>query len=266
MLEGFLNAASSRAAVRAYCVGLLATTPETLRARLGAVAEYVGGKCMGYPAVWFLERILQEEPEAIVERCRAPLCLSLSTSIVDDLADGDEPLGPEYLAYLYILIGQAASTGCGADTLARLHRAIETCLDPKPAANAHVAERRGDRIGAFFAMIAETAVAQRLPSARALIAIEATARFGEICAHIDDWMDAQRDLYRGATENIALTLLREKLDFMPVQSTDLALHGAWLDTRMHVLLATRIQHAIALADSAGFAQASRALAALLHSA
>jgi hypothetical protein len=265
VLENLLDARDTRQAVRAYCLGLLDGAEDSLRVQLEPIAEYVGGKCMGYPAIWFLERLLGHDPAAIVERCRSPLCVSLSTSIVDDLADDDEELGPAFLAYLYILIGEAAFAG-GPDAAMRehLHRALELCLNTRAATPFAATVRRGDRIGAFFAMIAAKAVEDRLEPHRAAVALEATTRFGEICAHIDDWMDAERDLERGALENVSLTLLAERLDGAAPKSLDLTLHAAWLQDQMCSLLEARIEYTMALLNPAGFGDASLALARLLR--
>lgn len=265
VLEELLDAASTREAVRAYCRSLIRELSPALRTPLEPIADYVGGKCMGYPAIWFLERLLAQPARAIIERCRSALCVSLSTSIVDDLADRDESFGPEYLAFLYVLVGEAVHTGTRDHAVRkRLHHALDVCLNPDaPLASARTA-RRGNRIGAFYAMIATSAVGGLLGPSRAAVAVDATARFGEICAHLDDWMDAQRDLERGAVENVAVALLRERLAGRAPLRDDLVLHALWLDERMRLLLETRAGDAVAMLAQNGFTHASLALGAVLR--
>ena len=135
VLEGLLDAEETRAVVRAYCIRFLDALPDPLHAQLEAAATYVGGECMGYPAIWFLERLFADELtiEEILDRCRVTLCISLTTSIVDDLADGDEPIGSAYLAYLYVLIGEAALHGRRDVRIARdrLYRALDICRESR---------------------------------------------------------------------------------------------------------------------------------------
>jgi hypothetical protein len=265
VLEGFLDAGATREATRAYCRGLIADVPSGLRVPLAPIAEYVGGKCMGYPAIWFLEQLLIEPARTIIGRCRSSLCVSLSTSIVDDLADGDESFGPEYLAFLYVLIGEAIHAGTGDDSSrALLLRALDVSLNPEASSAHERAVRRGERIGAFFAMIAASAVRGVLPESRAAVAIQATVQFGEVCAHIDDWMDAPRDLRLGTLENVALALLRERVDGQTPRALDLAHHSDWLDGRMRELLAARMRGTISLLDAHEFRVASAALRDLLE--
>lgn len=225
--------------MRAHALALLSDVPLALRARLEPVAAYVGGKCMGYPAVWFLEHLLSDAAisrERIIERAAATLSVSLTTSIIDDLADGDEPVGPETLAFLYVLIGSEAFGGTPADplSLAHLCNALDVCLDSGGGEDA--VARRGDRIGAFYAMIAARALDGTWSGPQARIAVDAIARFGEFCAHVDDWMDARRDFERGVHENVALVLVRDHVAPEPLLALHLDLEKAWLRTAMRDLL------------------------------
>jgi hypothetical protein len=260
-LEMLLGASDARRAVRAFALRLLDTAPPTLASQLTPIASYVGGKCMGYPAVWFIEHMLDcddYDANAIVERCRGSLCVSLSTSIVDDLADRDEDADSAYLAYLYVLLGEAAfGQGANPNALQHLHRAVEVCLNP--SIRGELRAGRGDRIGAFYAMIAADVLNDLWSPQRVAAGIEATRSFGQICAHLDDWMDADRDLARGTTANVALTLLGERLGGRVLAPSALLHYHELVDDLMGSLLAASIEETSALLATM---QASRALEAM----
>ncbi len=243
VLESLLDARAARDAVRAYVLSIVASTPPHLRTAVERIAAYIGGKCMGYPAIWFLEQALEQDPAAIIERCTGTLCVSLSTSIVDDVADGDETYGSEHLAMLYVLIGEAAfSSPRRVQAQARLHEALESCLDSyEGPCNAG---RRGDRIGAFFAMIAADAVSGTTSEEYARRLSQGARSFGRLCAHVDDAMDVQRDLEHGSTQNVALLLLREYLGYAPSRP-DLISESSTLDRLIGSLLATSVDDTIA---------------------
>lgn len=246
--------------MRSFAVQLLDKAPPTLRDGLRSVAAYVGGKCMGYPAIWFLERMLGESPHAVVRRCSSTLCLSLSTSIVDDLADRDEPLENAHLAYIYMLAGEAAfGPRAAPEAASRLYRALDVCCDASARGTTAAAVRRGSRIGSFFAMIAADALDGSWTTARRDGAIEATGAFGEVCAHLDDWMDAERDLQRGALDNVTLLLLRERLEGADPTLPALALHGSWLHDRMLSLIITRLAEIDAALTYHDFGDASKSV-------
>jgi hypothetical protein len=244
VLEGLLDARSTRDAVRAYCVSLLAGLPNSLLAQLLPIATYFGGKCMGFPAIWFFEKVLAgtiTRTEEIIERCRRTLCVSLSTSIVDDLADHDETVDNASLAFLYVLLGEAtfSKTATAPDALIRLHQAIDICLNPSAPTTGMAITRRGNRIGAFFAMMAADVFHGFYDASRAAYVIEAAERFGELCAHADDWMDVERDLDRGITDNVVLTLLQTRLSGRTPAITDLQYHRRWLSEQFSALLSQR---------------------------
>ncbi len=267
VLEGLLDAEETRAVVRAYCIRFLDALPDPLHAQLEAAATYVGGKCMGYPAIWFLERLFADELtiEEILDRCRVTLCISLTTSIVDDLADGDEPIGSAYLAYLYVLIGEAALHGRRDDPIARdrLYRALDICLNPGASTLSDAIDRRGKRIGSFFAMIAGEVLDGLWPPDRVRVALSTIDRFGEICAHVDDWMDAERDLARGISENTTLLLLRGRLDGAAPTARDLLLHRDWLRDELVGVLTRHITKMAAALRSLNVPAAVRGLDVLL---
>jgi hypothetical protein len=245
VLEGLLVASETRAALRAYCVAMLDDVAQPLSSQLESIAAYVGGKCMGYPAVWFLECLLAETGttrQAILERAGATIAVSLSTSIVDDLADGDEPFSSAYLAFLYVLIGRAAFVDCAPDARAssELYRALEICLNPHASIASDAIVRRGERIGAFFRLIAGSVLDGVWPEERVRVAVAATGAFGEICAHIDDWMDAERDFARGVEDNVVLALLRERVSPQRPTASDIARNRAWLRDALGAMLMRRV--------------------------
>lgn len=260
-LELLLDAGDARRAVRAFAMHLLDAAPPKLRAQLEPVAAYVGGKCMGYPAVWFLQQLLDDEncdARAIVERCRGTLCMSLSTSIVDDLEDRDEDAGSECLGFLYVLLGEPAFAQCASPNAMRyLYRAIDACLNPGSQPDSLAA--RGDRIGAFYAMIAADALRDVWSAEQTAVGVEATRAFGDICAHLDDWMDVERDLAQGTKENVALTLLRDRLGGTILSASVLQHYRELLDELMAALLAASIDKTIALLETP---RASRAVKAM----
>ncbi len=257
VLESLLDARAAREGVRAYVRSLVASTQPSLRAALEPIAAYIGGKCMGYPAIWFLQEVLDEhDASAVIARCRGTLCVSLSTSIVDDVADRDETYDSAYLAFLYLLIGEATFTaprGNGAQE--RLHEALAACLDPHETSSDM--SRRGDRIGAFFAMIAGDAVSGAIAEPRATLVVAAAREFGRLCAHIDDAMDVQRDLSHGVTQNAVLLLLREELG-RTVTRDDLQMRSE-VDALVGTLLLSTAQETIALLRAAGAQRAMEAM-------
>ncbi len=251
ILEGLLGASETRAALRAHCVAMLDDVPQPLSSQLQTVAQYVGGKCMAYPAVWFLERVLAETGvtrDAILERARTTIAVSLSTSIVDDLADGDEPLSSAYLAFLYVLIGHAAFVDCAPDARAssELYRALDICLNPHAPIASDAVVRRGERIGAFFRLVASSVLEGVWPEERARVAVAATGAFGEICAHVDDWMDAERDFARGVDDNVVLALLRERLAPQRPNAGDIARNRTWLRDALGAILTRRVTEIAAM--------------------
>lgn len=260
VLERLLDAGEAREAVRSYAVHLLDDSPARLRAAVEPAATYVGGKCMGYPAIWFLHLLTGEERiEDVVERSAGALCLSLSTSIVDDLADHDETLGSEYLAYLYVLLGEAMARASDPQLQRRLHAALEQCLD----SDAPCASRasRGDRIGAFFSLVALQALRGYWSATRSELGIEATRRFGRFCAHVDDAMDARRDLENGVAQNVVLQLLREHLG-RPPRDGDLLVHRSWIDPQVGSLLIASLDEVLALVNEIGAQRAATTIGRL----
>jgi hypothetical protein len=214
VLEPLLEAAAARSAVREHCARLIGSLEPELQQRLGPATRYVGGKCMGYPAIWLLQRVLEPHGvplPTIVELSEPALSVSLTTSIVDDLMDRDEAIDEEYVAILYVLMTHASfapSAGCATAGAQRafLGKALEVCSGSGDGEDAD--ERRGDRIGHFFRMIASGQAFASLPDGEAHVLIEATGRFGGFCAHLDDWIDHERDQERGVHGNVALRMLQ----------------------------------------------------------
>jgi len=247
-LETLLDASDTRRAVRAYCLKMLDDVPEPMRTQLEPVATYIGGKCMGYPAIWFLEQLLAPEhvsTATILDRCGTTLCVSLTTSIVDDLSDGDEAIDSKYLAYLYVLIAKIAFDNSHRErpnTRARdlLYRALDACLNPSARNISRTIVLRGDRIGGFYRMIAAETLTGFWPEERVARAIEAIGMFGEVCAHLDDWMDAERDLAHDVMGNTVLLLLAQQLSRPPTLH-DLSEHRLELSRLLTELLTEKLK-------------------------
>jgi hypothetical protein len=213
ILESLLEATAERNAVRKHCLRMLEALDVPTRERLAPTAGYVGGKCMGYPAVWFLKRALGGDSvpvDSLVTLCEPALSISLTTSIVDDMVDADEIVAAEYGGFLYVLLAQAVYGVPGHGKAGRtaaadfLRRALEVCRDQSRSEEAPAA--RGDRIGHFYRMIA-TCAAERLPmpAGRRIVIVESAGRFGRCCAHLDDWLDAARDAEHGIRANVVLS-------------------------------------------------------------
>ncbi|GEM_PF-7077820 len=266
VLEPLLGAAASRRAVRDHCLELLRDTVEPkLQRRLTDVAWYIGGKCMGYPAIWLLALVF--EPRGVtlpvlIERCEPALSVSLTTSIVDDLMDRDEPINEEHVGLLYVLLSHAsygapASPIAAAEQRAHLNRALEVCSAAAASEDAH--ERRGDRIGHFFRMIAAAGAASSLPASEASVLTEAAGVFGRFCAHLDDWIDLERDCERGENSNVALQLLRGLRKTRGGEARIEAAEMPMLRERMESLLAEQLRACGSLLASLGPALAPSAL-------
>ena len=218
VLEPLLAAADARSAVREHCACLLDSLEPHLQRRLGRAAHYVGGKCMGYPAIWLLQMVLEPRGaslRAIVDRSEPALTVSLTTSIVDDLMDRDEPVDEECVGLLYLLMTSAAfrtssSSDIAAAQRAFLGKALDVCAGSGEGPDADT--RRGDRIGHFFRMIAAGPASAWLSGREADALVEATGRFGAFCAHLDDWIDRERDEAAGVSSNVAVRLRRELLE------------------------------------------------------
>jgi hypothetical protein len=251
-LEPLLAASDVRAAVRQHCLALLDSVDPDLRARLRQQALYVGGKCMGYPAVWLLHRILEPKGvdlATVIEQTEPALCVSLTTSIVDDLMDGDEQITADYVAFLYVLIAHAAfgqniTSRLLPEQSALLQQALDVCINPtRVGPNA---ERRGNRVGHFFRMVAAGPARASLSLAEANAAIEAVGMFGEVCGHVDDWIDLEVDFERGERENVALSLLR---DLRKTHTNGRRIDSAEMDivaARMNDLIVARLRNIQAL--------------------
>jgi len=195
----------------------------------------------------------EERIEDVVARSAGALCLSLSTSIVDDLADHDETLGSEYLAYLYVLLGEAMARASDPHLQRRLHAALEQCLDSEAPRASRAS--RGDRIGAFFSLIAFQALHGYWSAQRSELGIEATRRFGRFCAHVDDAMDARRDLEHGIKQNVVLQLLREHLGRQP-RDADLLAQQRWIDAQVGSLLTASLDEVLAFVRQIGAERAA----------
>jgi hypothetical protein len=217
VLDSLLDVGPVRELVRARCVALTDHLPPHVRQPLHAAATHFGAKCMGYPAVWFVKEALEldlTETARVLDGAWTSLCISLSTSIADDLTDKDEQPGGDALMYFYLLLFKALEQGdwhkdgLGPFVLAKsvdimpLFVGRTPDAPPLPPAN--------QRIGHFHRMIAYDML-RHVPMAteRRAELIELTGRFGQWCADMDDVLDVESDLFHGGHENFAVELTLE---------------------------------------------------------
>lgn len=81
--------------------------PESLHESLESRLSYYSTKCMGYPAVWACARLLgidEIQIDALIKKHQTALCISLSTSIIDELIDQESIAPSRDAIILYLLI------------------------------------------------------------------------------------------------------------------------------------------------------------------
>ncbi len=215
LLEPLLDAAAVRALVREQCLRVVDRLPRHVQPHLRPVAEYTGGKCMGYPAVWFTQQacgLTDEATKAWLERAPTALFLSLSTSIADDFLDRDEPVSAEHLMFFYALILEslrARSTRCDG-VFERIYEEMTGAMDlfVGPARDSVSVGSRGKRIGNFFEMIAfELFAAGDVASGHAEAIVRDAGRFGEWCGALDDAIDVEQDIRGGQRDSFPIAAL-----------------------------------------------------------
>lgn len=217
-LESLLDASKTRELVRTECMTVLDDLPTGIASELRPLAEYVGGKCMGYPAVWFVERALDvphQELRDILRRSRTALMVSLSTSLADDFLDRNEAAGANHLMVFYLLLLDPITNERRASAEVRhflrseIVDAMELFVGPRKPISAiapgagveilrQVTRRRGKRIGNFHRMIAfelltEMGVSESMRSQ----VVRDAGRFGDWCAFLDDAIDVEQDIEEG---------------------------------------------------------------------
>jgi hypothetical protein len=212
LLEPLLDAAAIRALVRDQCLRIVARLPRHVQPHLRPIAEYTGGKCMGYPAVWFTQQacgVTDEETRDWLERAPTALFMSLSTSIADDFLDRDEPVSAEHLMFFYALILEAlrARATRRDEVFERIYDEMTGAMDlfvGRPHDGTGVGSR-GKRIGNFFKMIAFELFAAGGPaSIHAEAIVRDAGRFGEWCAALDDVIDVEQDIRGGQQDSFPI--------------------------------------------------------------
>lgn len=229
ILEPLLGASDVRGIVRSACLTALEHLPPQIAARMEPLTGFIGGKCMAYPAVWIVGELTTAPlGDLRLALTRAPMstALALSTSITDDLVDGDQKTSHEHVVLLYMLILQALDAGgwqSGQHRQATLRWFAEIVADFLGEGDAMRAgpwaydrdkhRRRGRRIGHFHRMIAAELLSQ-LGADPALVeaGTEIAGDFGAWCADLDDVLDAEVDLLQGAFGNVMVSML---LDLWP---------------------------------------------------
>lgn len=86
---------------------LLDKVPAHIKNALEPVAKYIGGKCMGHPAIWVVQKSLNlshNEIRSYLSDSKMALFWSLSTSLSDDFIDKDEEVSGRHLMFFYLLL------------------------------------------------------------------------------------------------------------------------------------------------------------------
>lgn len=221
ILAELLDAEEVRRLVRAEIGGAISDLPSDVRRRLAPLGGYYGGKCMGFPAIWLLKHALGLDRDAcatLIHDHRAVLWLCLTTSIADDIIDGDEAVSREHMCLWYQLVFEALAanqwTRGGFDRAAG--RVIGTVMreflcSNSPREDLTTTDRirtRGNRIGRFHGLIARSVVNSiAVPRTYGNTIVETAEKFGVWCAHLDDLLDVYRDRQGGEAENVILVLL-----------------------------------------------------------
>jgi hypothetical protein len=213
-LETLLDGSRVRQFVRSECEALVERLPPRLHEHLQPIASYIGGKCMGYPAVWFIQAALGADDSALVRALRrspTALFVSLSTSIADDFLDRNEAVHGAHLTFMYLLLlepltrRERCSPSAARALMEEVVDVIDLFVGPQSVGEeraVHAASqlqptsaRRGKRIGNFHAAIAAEVLEELgAPESSRKEIIEATRLFGEWCALLDDVIDIEQDI------------------------------------------------------------------------
>jgi hypothetical protein len=204
-LETLLDGSSVRQLVRSECEALVERLPAHLLEHLRPVASYIGGKCMGYPAIWFIQAALGTDEATLAQvlhRSPTALFVSLSTSIADDFLDRNEDVNAAHLTLMYLLLLDpiTRSERCSQTASRALMDEVVDVIDlfvtsPAEDQRRPSSARRGKRIGNFHAAIAaEMVEGLGVPEPSRREIIEGARRFGEWCALLDDVIDIEQDI------------------------------------------------------------------------
>lgn len=207
-----------RALVRKKCKMILSEMEPALKSKLLPIANYIGGKCMGYPAIWFLSEALNlsnEELKKHFRKTNGSLLISLSTSIADDLLDKNENMREEHLMFFYMLIIKSwLSNDLTKEKTEFIYKNIFDAMDIFigedsisemkknnyiPFENFRdVAFNSGKKIANFHKMIAFEWIEDiNMPRYVKDILINQISEFGHFCAFLDDFLDIESDILNG---------------------------------------------------------------------
>jgi len=210
VIEGLIDGTAIRSVVRAQCQKVLRDLPGSVADKLQKHLHYSAGKCMGYPAVWFVQQALEksvEQTASLLAEMPAPLYVSLTTSIADDFLDRDPNVDAGHMMLLYMFMFEALSEQHWfhgeqrrewLDRVFPLVGAFVAPQDPFSTVDIRdVVESSGRRIGAFFEVIAYSLTGAVSGERRREI-VELAGKFGDWCSHLDDIVDIEIDLLDGA--------------------------------------------------------------------
>ncbi len=225
-LDSLLGAASERALVRRITNRAI----ENLPGEIGDLAEYYGGKCMGYPAVWLIRHALKIEEDVLAEQaeaCKASIFLSLTTSIVDDWLDKDTEVSIAPVSLMYMLMvggisGSHAATFPSEESLKKLREITEHLLlvekcavlshQKKYRLSSSIAKVSGMKIGHFHELIArEFCKTAPISDQKAQALWDLSNKFGCWCAFLDDLIDVRSDYILGNWVSVPVLNLVDRL-------------------------------------------------------
>ncbi len=264
VLEGLLDAGAERALVRENCLAAVRGLP----AEIAGQADYYGGKCMGYPAIWMLRHALGLDRQDLghaTAACRASLFLSLTASIMDDWIDRDEPVSVAPAALFYMLMVRGLGTPrqdmpVHELVVDKLREVIEQLLVVERSAQlgaqeklevcAGIARESGIKIGNFHELIAAELCAHLSLEAANTEALRRLANgFGQWCALLDDIIDVRADIAAGDWASVpAAKLLSECNGKLP----RLAAIAPGAETRLLSVAEQELEALTAEARQAGF--------------
>ena len=215
---------------------------------------------MGYPAIWCMSIELELNDEAeigLIEQVRATLFANITTSIVDDMFDGDEDVSVEHLGVLYLLIYGALIAGewnkeFAPAAMSTFRQALRSArLRATGSVNRETVRIRGARIGAFFGLTGRAcARSLGLDSDTETRMVNLLEDFGAVCGHVDDLLDFESDLARGDRTNVVALALGAHIN-TNTASYSTILRSSWGQARAKQFLEAEF---IALAHQAETAQ------------
>lgn len=205
---------------------LLGQVDGSVSGRLEPALSYYGAKCMGYPAVWFVQEYFDLSPQhtmELIENSDACLMVSLSTSIADDFLDCPGKLGNEEMMVFYLFMLKALGhpswerSGVLQGLRDRMLELMQWFLQHNLGSEErNTADRLGleskRRIGVFFEAIALEMGAELCASERERAEfVRLAGRFGDWCSELDDFIDLDNDI----TERQPTRMARYALDAEP---------------------------------------------------